>query len=88
MTAGRIRFYWLSRKGASVDIFVDDRLERTVFVGNNGWQPFELQIREKDGNKPVSIRFMISVEEKILGGDPRILGVAIKDVEIEESNES
>lgn len=84
MAPGRIRLSWLSRKGALVDVFVDDRLKRTVFVGNNGWQPFELHIRGKDGNKPVSVRLKINVGEKIFGGDPRVLGVAIRDVEIDD----
>lgn len=77
-----LRFLWRSRKGASVDIYFDQVYIKNIIVGPE-WQPFEFFIKSKDKKNTTNIRFVINVEEKTFDEDPRILGVAIRDVSVE-----
>lgn len=84
MKGGLLRFFWQSYDGTEVNIYVDGVLKRTVFVRNE-WHPFELQIISKHNQQESQIRLIISKTANVYGTDPRVLGVAIRDVIWEQS---
>ena len=73
-----INFLWHSVKGTDVDIYANGVLINRVFVGSE-WQFFELRNLEENGKEVV---FSLEVKDVVSGweGDPRMLGVAIRDI--------
>ena len=77
---GQLVFLWHSLEGATVDIMINGKLEYSNLVVSPEWTYFAIKLQNKNNSLNTISITVKNIIREITKADPRILGVAFRDV--------